>query len=294
MAKTIPTPADIEQCARDLLDPIAAKDYLRRARPCVVLVPHRVTDDRLIRIGQSRIGGRPDLPRDLSWPQWKGVPLEFVAQVALPDVAGVEPDMPANGWLWFFYSLTYFPGGDSKDDREGWRVLHWQGEPSALRRCDPPAFERPRQSLWQRMLVGRIGERIRTFDACSVEFGSSLSLPHEPPPGIDDEFLMEEIVGKFADGDPAGSSMFGLEYPVQRTQGDMPRECEQIWSSQHGKHIGAAAADDGTDWVLLLQLDSHPEASMMWGDAGMLYYWIRRSDLQARRFDRAWMFMECS
>jgi uncharacterized protein YwqG len=33
---------------------------------------------------------------------------------------------------------------------------------------------------------------------------------------------------------------------------------------------------------------------MMWGDAGCLYYWIRAEDLRARRFDRAWMILQCS
>ncbi len=43
----------------------------------------------------------------------------------------------------------------------------------------------------------------------------------------------------------------------------------------------------------MLQVDSDDEAGMMWGDAGMLYYWIRDDDLAARRFDRAWCVMQC-
>jgi uncharacterized protein YwqG len=43
----------------------------------------------------------------------------------------------------------------------------------------------------------------------------------------------------------------------------------------------------------LLQVDSDDAAGMMWGDAGMLYFWIRDDDLAARRFDRAWCVMQC-
>lgn len=31
----------------------------------------------------------------------------------------------------------------------------------------------------------------------------------------------------------------------------------------------------------------------MWGDAGMLYYWIRRQDLAQGNFDNVWMTMQC-
>jgi uncharacterized protein YwqG len=46
-------------------------------------------------------------------------------------------------------------------------------------------------------------------------------------------------------------------------------------------------------WRLLLQVDSDDAAGLMWGDAGILYYWIRDDDLAARRFDRAWCVMQC-
>jgi len=47
------------------------------------------------------------------------------------------------------------------------------------------------------------------------------------------------------------------------------------------------------DWTLLLQIDSDDNAKMMWGDAGMLYVWIRRQDLASREFDKAWTILQC-
>jgi uncharacterized protein YwqG len=32
---------------------------------------------------------------------------------------------------------------------------------------------------------------------------------------------------------------------------------------------------------------------IVWGDFGMLYFWIRRNDLVDRRFDRCWMALQC-
>lgn len=47
------------------------------------------------------------------------------------------------------------------------------------------------------------------------------------------------------------------------------------------------------DWTLLLQIDSDKNAKMMWGDAGMLYVWIRREHLAAKSFDKAWTILQC-
>ena len=48
-----------------------------------------------------------------------------------------------------------------------------------------------------------------------------------------------------------------------------------------------------TQWRLLLQLDSDEAASMMWGDLGRVYFWIRERDLQDQRFDRTWTILQC-
>ena len=47
------------------------------------------------------------------------------------------------------------------------------------------------------------------------------------------------------------------------------------------------------EWRLLLQLDSDDRAKMMWGDAGMLYFWMRQEDLAQRGFDQAWLILQC-
>ena len=46
------------------------------------------------------------------------------------------------------------------------------------------------------------------------------------------------------------------------------------------------------DWQLLLQIDSDENAGMRWGNAGMLYYWIKRDDLKARHFDDTWLVLQ--
>ena len=48
-----------------------------------------------------------------------------------------------------------------------------------------------------------------------------------------------------------------------------------------------------SDWILLLQLDSDDDAGMMWGDCGMLYFWIKKSDLKDNMFENCWMILQC-
>jgi uncharacterized protein YwqG len=54
----------------------------------------------------SRLGGRPNLAPDLTWPEWEEEPLGFVAQLdlaAVPEIAGL--DLPRSGALYFFYRV---------------------------------------------------------------------------------------------------------------------------------------------------------------------------------------------
>ena len=49
------------------------------------------------------------------------------------------------------------------------------------------------------------------------------------------------------------------------------------------------------DWQLLFQLDTvaSGDFELMFGDCGRIYFYIRREDLQARRFDRVWLILQC-
>jgi uncharacterized protein YwqG len=46
---------------------------------------------------------------------------------------------------------------------------------------------------------------------------------------------------------------------------------------------------------MLLQLTTlkNEEWEWMWGDRGMLYFYIKRQDLAARRFENAWFSLQC-
>lgn len=91
--------------------------------------------------------------------------------------------------------------------------------------------------------------------------------------------------------------MFGWPDLVQNP---MQLECQLTSSGIYtGNPAGyrhpraAELAPGAADWLLLLQLDSDDEIGWMWGDVGTIYYWIRRQDLAAARFDQVWMIFQC-
>ena len=45
--------------------------------------------------------------------------------------------------------------------------------------------------------------------------------------------------------------------------------------------------------VLLLQLDTDDDTGWMWGDMGMIYFWIAPQELDARNFDDVRLILEC-
>lgn len=58
-------------------------------------------------VDKSKIGGRPYLPKDFTWPYYQGLPLSFLAQINLEEVSSLDKDklLPDKGMLYFFYEL---------------------------------------------------------------------------------------------------------------------------------------------------------------------------------------------
>ena len=83
--------------------------------------------------------------------------------------------------------------------------------------------------------------------------------------------------------------MCGYSRPVQS---EMELECDFLrrgekarWDLPDERFIAAAQ-----NWILLLQVDTDDYKEgpgWMWGDAGMVYFWIHRGDLASQAFNCA-------
>lgn len=74
-------------------------------------------------LGATRLGGAPDLPADVAWPEVDGQALNFVGQFRLDDLApyDIHDQLPADGLLSIFVGVLVPPGEEPVVEA---RVLH--------------------------------------------------------------------------------------------------------------------------------------------------------------------------
>jgi uncharacterized protein YwqG len=138
---------------------LSALDLPALARLSVRLVTQQVPQAR-IGLGESRIGGIPDLPAGIDWPRWLPLkqrddrfgkpwrpklpaPLGFIAQIDLQEVPRIDDTLPSSGWLYCFYDRYCEAWGFDPADRGCCRVLYTDCDRSALERTRPPADADP-------------------------------------------------------------------------------------------------------------------------------------------------------
>jgi uncharacterized protein YwqG len=226
-------------------------------------------------------------------------PLSFVAQLNLAQIHGtspLDPDIPDTGRLLFFYDAQQQPWGFSPGDAAGWKLLYDTTTPAALMRTMPPSGPGQAQTV-----VDFRALRCRGQAALSPVPEDEVTLPVLDQSDPDQAALAgwyEELNVTLLDRTDWRACQAG-GHPDQ-IQGGMQLQCQLASNGidRGGDHPGDPAsisrlAKGAEDWLLLMQIDSDARNVMLWGDAGMLYVWIHRSDLRARRFDRAWVVLQC-
>ena len=234
----------------------------------------------------SKLGGLPNLATAVEWPLWKGKPLAFLGQIAVSELL---PDSPIRqvltaGYLYFFYDQEQTTWEFDPADIGSWKVIYSTEAPPTAIRDAPPGLEEDGIYLEKR-----------------VTFKPILSFPDPQRLGdtITDEELDALIEQKHAQYADQPHHQIG-GYPDVVQNDTMELECQL---ASNGIYCGdgsgyedprAAALEAGaSEWRLLLQLDSDDDTGWMWGDCGMLYFWIRESDLARRAFEKCWISLQC-
>src|SRR6185369_12449065 len=93
------------------------------AKPAI-LIELMESEDTKIPVGDSKIGGNPDLPASYQYPQWKNKPMGFIGQINLESASKFDADniLPKEGVLSFFYDLYEQPWGYDPKELEFSRV----------------------------------------------------------------------------------------------------------------------------------------------------------------------------
>ncbi|WP_428232714.1 YwqG family protein [Flavobacterium sp.] len=283
--------------------------YFDRLKPLLrntIRLYQKKTDETAIKVGETKIGGRPDLPKEISWATETNIietiekkflifnskkelkttkPLSFIAQINLSETSTFDKEdlLPKTGLLYFFYSAEQEVWGFDHKDKNKFKVIYWNGDSSELKRIDFPN-NLPHYSCYK---------------SCSVEMKSEVSIPsygqevYEDFEDGEDDMFWEEV---YNDGNL--NKLLGYSDNIQD---EMELECELVTNglycgdpSGYNDPRAKALEANAKNWLLLLQIDSNEESEMMWGDCGRLYFWIKKDDLLKLNFDKSWISLQCS
>ncbi len=238
----------------------------------------------------SKLGGLPYLPQGLDWPENNGTPLEFICQIDLSEIPTEfsQYKLPESGQLFVFYDQSSGSWGFDPQDKGDWKIVY-----SSL---PPKHNETPLSEKWNKDKI-IFNEKfitlvqIDTYPDWQDDRIRSLQLTDKQAEEYD------EIIHSVYKGQEQ-HQLFGFPSLVQ--DNEMAWECELV---TNGIYCGDAKGyqtetaqklkENISDWVMLLQIDSDDSTDMMWGDCGMLYFWIKREDLKANRFENTWMIFQC-
>ena len=270
-----------------------------------------VLPESILPLGTSRLGGQPDMPSTVQWPTWNvpemrgqrresvneefvehivreassNAKLTFLAQLNLAELRQQVPthDLPDQGMLLFFYDSVGEPWGYDPIGIPGHRVIHVPpGQPLVRQIC--PDLEHclaPAPAFFEAI------ETFPKFDEDTLDWSQL---------GIDsstiDWYGRDDALRKVRAARPQ-HHMFGHAYQVQ--PGSMEAECQLV---SHGFNCGDDAGwaagmaapgivDGIKNWRLLLQFDSEDTddgLGAMWGDCGLLYFWIEQQRLLEKDF----------
>lgn len=280
----------------EFVTPDEASDWLAYERPSARLA--RVEADERV---AAVLGGLPRLPDDCDWPMLGDRPLYFLASLDLAAVHELLPDapLPVAGWLNFF--ATDEPTEDQfpfvsamyPASRAGWRVIYVAPGTATCERSYPESPGSEPTVPFRRISCGLLPEA--TVPTTAFEAGRSIGLePDRLQAYLDARWQRvdrtrgpDHRIGGWADpaqSDPAAPVALGNAGLID-AQGRV-----------HHRHEDATrlVANADNDWFLLLQLATDDSAGWMWGDGGVMFFYVEPDAARARDFTNVWMNWDCS
>ncbi len=253
------------------------------------------------RADQSKIGGKPFLPADFVWPTFKdnedGVtrPLSFFCQINLAELEGLDTEnvLPKQGLLSFFYECESFRWGFDPEDAGAAGVYYFEDTTDFIPFAVP-------DTLCEEYRMPELALRFDVQPSYpSYEEFSMRS-------GVECDYKSfdkaTKQLGIAEEDDPNRHKLLGYADIIQ---GEMLTDCER---AARGLYSGdpksfeetsdeeqIEIAEKAKNWTLLLQLGTIEAEDFEWmfGDCGMLYFYIKKEDMAARRFENVWFAVQC-
>ncbi|WP_460497427.1 YwqG family protein [Glycomyces tarimensis] len=239
----------------------------------------------------AQLGGEPELPAAQSWPEWDGHgPLTFIASFDCARIAIEGFRLPQAGRLLFFYfdgqvdDGAEIVGAFQRGTRDGARVLYIPAG-AAVEHRQAPALVKPYPRQYLR--AGAVTTAPEPDGArIAAVFGDRAARGQGHP--LDADAFTEAVYDELSVSvcHQVGGYPLSVQWPVEFEAAGAAAE---LPGAADRPEYGEADR-----WLLLAQIDSDDASSMMWGDAGTLYWLIQEADLEARRFERAVFTWQCA
>ncbi len=237
--------------------------------------------------GVSKFGGKPDVPEGFVWENYNGKPLSFIAQFDLAEVTKYDTDklLPQDGVLSFFYELETMEWGYDPKTIASAKVYYFPPE----KKLAPVEFPEELSEEYRLNEARIIMRRKTSYPSPSDDIELPLSEDES------DEYfdLYDEMTPEYPD---ASSKLLGHPELIQNP---IALQCELvsrgIYTGSGYPEITDEIKKAAADWMLLFQLDSfdNEDCPLMFGDAGRIYWYIRKDDLRNKRFEKALLVLQC-
>jgi uncharacterized protein YwqG len=219
--------------------------------------------DDYSQLGNTRLGGLPDLPVGLTWPTVTGedgrAHLGFLAQVNLSQLPRTADELlPQEGMLYFFSEevgghdfvrAIYHPGGGRLKRAK-----------ARARLC--PFFDEGDSNLRPHQATVRLVVSTPNYASWDPEAKEMWQ-------------ALQEL--------DLTDAYFDLQKSLIGPKHGRPGQGHQLLGYPTGVRLTGKPSDDR---VLLFEMDSDKAIGTCWSDSGLLHVLIHQNDLTARRFDR--------
>jgi len=221
----------------------------------------------------SGLGGVPDLPPDVAWPERDGKPLHFLGQINLAELPASDVRIPRKGLLAFFFDVSEQPWGMDDEDGGSHKILFTADAEATVPMTAPPAArcDAPRQVLGFRSVRAYCATSELTYSYYQFYHSSDFETKRKLRPLL--EVLQDSV--------PHGHRVFSSPNIVQN---DM--------ESELAKAARVRGLPPDTKWTMLFQIESVRELDWHWGDDGAIYFWVPTADIAHGRFEHSWVVLQ--
>jgi uncharacterized protein YwqG len=246
------------------------------------------------KVGQSRMGGYPDLPASLPWPTdpLLGNALCFILQLNLAELPTFsENPLPTKGMLYLFL--------DEDEDHAQQLIIYLGDEPLKLTQLPKDTdfiTDWYEDLIAHRLTFSLFADLPRWASSDHSELAERINIE------IDGEDALSKVINSLLVNSDSYTGRDGIGKLLGHVSGigHDPREDayvvrevnpEWLYNYKEREKLDMAKAKH---WQNLLEFHSEDKVNLMFGDAGYLQILIQENDLEKRDFSRVYVNLESS